>query len=261
MAAISQQTSKTDLSTTNDIDAALIDADVKVISDLYGLESELTIMMTDTREDLKDCDIAKVQFFLDDLVGVDEFRKCRNVDEVLRKLRRDHIDTFNINYLESLITQFCQNKAIGEKIKEYKKKKEEFLRDTTVKQFQQAVISKAEAVIPKGMAKVTITIPKEYGGPRTMKDVEELATTGFEKHQKNFIRIEVKPGSTIITWLVPEDLYGELVRLARKNSAVLREKGVEKVSIVGNKSMTLSTQDGHEVSIPLMYTCCAMNSF
>ena len=253
VAELSQQTSdETDPSTTNGIDAALIDADVKVISDLYGLESELTNMMTDTRKDLKDCDIAEVQFFLDDLVGVDEFRKCQNIDEVLRKLRHDRIDTFNINYLERLVSRFHKNEAIVKKIEEYEEKKEEFLRDTTVKQFQQAVISKAEAVIPKGMAKVIIKIPRVYGAPRTMKDVEELATKGFEKHQKNLIKIEVKPGSIIITWLVSEALYGELVQLAQKNAAVLREEGVEEVSIVGEKSVTLSTQDGHEVRSPII---------
>ena len=116
-----------------------------------------------------------MQFYLDDLFGIDEFRKCKNIDEVLRKLRRDRIDTFNIRYLEQLISKFHQNEAIVKKIKEYEKKKEEFLRATTVREFQQAVVSKAETVIPKGMAAVTIKIPKEYGVPRTINDVEELA--------------------------------------------------------------------------------------
>ena len=253
VAALSQQTSaETDPSANVDIDAALIEANAKVISDLHGLESDLTSIMIDTRKDLKDCDIAELQYFLDDLVGVDKFRKCQNVDEILRKLRRDHIDTFNISYLKSLIAQFRQNKAIGQKIKEYEKKREEFLRNTTVKQFQQAVISKADAVIPKGMAKITITIPGVYAGAqRTMKDVEELAIKGFKEHQKTLIKIHVKPGSIIITWLVPEALYGEILQVARENVAVLKEEGVDEVSIVGEKSVTLFTQDGHEVRIPL----------
>ena len=251
VAALSQQTTDDPL-TTDDTDAALIDADVKVIDELHGLESELSSMMIDTREDLKDCDIANLQFFLDNLFGIDEFSKCQNVDEVLRKLSRDHIDTFNISYLESLITQFSRNKSIGEKIEKYKKKKEEFLRNTTVKQFQQAVVSKADAIIPKGMAKVTITIPKVYKGAlRTMNDVEELAIKGFKEHKKTLIKIHVKPGSIIITWLVPEVLYEEIVQVARENIAVLKEEGVEEVSIVGEKSVALYTQDVHEVRIPI----------
>ena len=236
------------------IDDAAVEANVKVISDLQGLENDFSDMMTDTRKDLRECDIAELQFYLDDLFGVDEFRKCQNIDEVLRKLRRDHIDTFNVRYLEQLISRFHKNEAIVKKIEEYEEKKEEFLRATTVKEFQQAVISKAESVTPKGMAAVTIKIPEEYGVPRTMKDVEKLAKKGFKGIHKDFVKINVKPGSFIITWYVPEALYGEIVQLARENAAVLREEGVKEVSIVGEKSVTLSTQDGHEVRI--LYTAC-----
>ena len=231
------------------IDEAGLKADVQVIRDLQNLESDFSDIMIDTSEDLEECDIGKIQLYLDVLLGVDKFRKCKNIDEVLRKLRQDHIDTFNIRYLEQLISRFHKKRALVQKIKKYEKKKEEFLRATTVKKFQQAVVSKAEAVTPKGMATVTIKIPKEYGVPRTMKDVEELAKKGFKGRHKDFVKIHVKPGSIIITWYVPKALYGEIVQLARENAAVLREEGVEEVSIVGEKSVTLSTEDGHEVRI------------
>ena len=233
-----------------------VEADVKVISDLQGLENDFSDVMTDTRKDLKECDLAELQFYLDDLLDVDEFRKCKNIDEVLRKLRRDRIDTFNIRYLEQLISRFHKNKALVKKIEEYEEKKEEFLRATTVKEFQQAVVSKAEAVTPKGMVTVTIKIPKEYGAPRTMKDVEELAKKGFKSCHKDFVKINVKPGSIIITWYVPEALIGEILRLAQENAAMLKEEGVEEVSIVGEKSVTLSTRDGCEVRIYFIIICC-----
>ena len=182
------------IETDPSIGDAALDVDVKVISDLQGLENDFSHLMTSTREDLKECDIGKLQFYLDNLFGVDEFRKCTNIDEVLRKLRRDRIDTFNIRYLECLVSRFYQNMATVRKVKEYEEKKEEFLRATTVKKFQQAVVSKAEAVTPKGMAAVTIKIPKEYGAPRTMKDVEELAKRGFKDRHKDFVKINVKLG-------------------------------------------------------------------
>ena len=144
---------------------------------------------------------------------------------------------------------FTRVRIIVRKIKEYEEKKEKFLRATTVKEFQQAVVSKAEAVTPKGMAAVTIKIPEEYGAPRTMLDVKVLAKRGFKGCDKDFVKIHVKPGSIIITWYVPEALCGEIVRLARENAAELREEGVEEVSIVGEKSVTLSTEDGHKVRI------------
>ena len=251
-AILQQANAETDPSideTDQSIDDAALEADVRVISDLHRLESDFSDIMTDTRKDLKGCDIKELKFYLEDRIGVDEFRKCKNIDQVLRKLRQNRIDTFNIRYLECLISKFHKDEAIIKKIEEYEKKKEEFLKATTVKEFQQAVISKAEAVTPKGMAKVTITIPKEYGAPRTMKDVEELAKKGFKGRHKDFVKILVKSGSIIITWYVPEALYEEIVQLTQENAAVLREEGVEEVSIVGEKSVTLSTEDGHEVRI------------
>ena len=191
MPALPQQAN---VETDPSIDDTAIEADVKVIRDLQGLEDDFSDMMIDTRKDLKECDIAELQFYLDNHFGVDEFRKCKSIDEVLRKLRRDHVGTFKIRDLECLISRFHQSDAIVEKVEEYEKKKEEFLRATTVKEFQQAVVSKAEAVTPKGMAAVTIKIPKEYSVPRTMKDVKELAKIGFKDRHREFVKIHVDPG-------------------------------------------------------------------
>ena len=221
---------------------------MKVVGGLQDLESDFSSMMTDTKRDLADCSIGDIQFYLDDLFGVDEFRKCQNIDEVLRKLRCDRIDTFNIRYLECLVRKFHQSDAIIKTFEKYEEKKEEFLRATSVKEFQQAVVTRAETVLPRGMAAVAIKIQKDYNVPRTMKDVEELAKRAFKDHHKDLVKITVTPGSIIITWYVPVGLCEELVQLARENIAVLREAKVEEVSIVGEKSVTLSTQDGHEVS-------------
>ena len=199
----SPQIVDTDLST----DPSTVALVTEVASCLHDLEGELSFIMFDTRKNLANCDIVKLQFYLDDLIGVDEFQECHTIDEVLRKLRRDHIDTFNIRYLEQLISRFHQNKAIVKKVEEYEEKKDEFLRATTVKEFQQAVVSKAEAVTPKGMAAVTIRIPKEYGVPRTMKDVEELAKKGFKGHHRDFVKIHVKPGDCSDEEVVLERLH------------------------------------------------------
>ena len=134
-------------------------------------------------------------------------------------------------------------------IEEYIKKKEDFLKTTTVQKFQQAVVSRAEAVCPKGMAEVTIKVPDIHkSNKRTMKDVKKLAKKAFKGRHKDLVRINVTPGSIIITWYVPEALCEDLVQLARENIAVLREEGVEEVSIAGEKSVTLSIKDEQEVS-------------
>ena len=171
-------------------------ADVEVVDGLQDLESDLSSMMNETRKDLANCNIVEVQFYLDHLLGVDEFRKCQNIDEVLRKLYRNHIDIFNIRYLEYLVIQFHQSDAIVKTIEKYEEKKEKFLRSTIVKEFQQAVASRVETILPKRMAAVTIRIriPEDYCVPCTMKDVEKLAKKGFKGHHMDFVKINVTPG-------------------------------------------------------------------
>ena len=234
---------------TNFSTALAIVADVEVVGGLQDLESDFSNIFTDTRKDLAKCDVTEMQFFLADLFENDEFNECRTIDEVLRKLRCGHVDTFNVYYLECLIRRFHRSDSIMKSIKEYDKKKEQFLKTTTVQQFQQAVVNRAEAVRPKGMAEVTIKVHNiSEKNMRTMKDIEKLAKRAFKGFYKDLIKINVTPGSIIITWYVPECLCEELVQLARENIAMLREEGVEEVSIVGEMSVTLSTQDEHEVS-------------
>ena len=239
----------TNLSTDSSTAALEIVANTKVVGGLQDLERDFSNIFTDTRKDLAKCNIEEMRFFLADLFENDEFNKCDTIDEVLRKLRHGHVDTFNVYYLECLISRFHRSDAIMKSIKEYIKKKDKFLKTTTVQKFQQAVVSRAEAVCPKGMAEIIIKVPNiSETNMRTMNDVEKLAKKAFKGCHKDLVRIHVTPGSVIITWYVTENLCEKLVRLARENIAVLREEGVEEVSIVGEKSVTLSTQDVHEVS-------------
>ena len=182
--------------TDSSIDKIELVADVSVISDLRHLESYFSNMMTDTREDLKKCDIEEIKFYLDDYFGVDEFQEYYTIDGVLRKLRCDYIGTFNIRVLQSLVGRFHQSEDIVVKIKEYEDAKEEFFRSTAVKEFQRAVVNKAEALLPERFRALTIIIPKEYGVPRTMNDVEELAVKGFKGRYKDLVRIFVMPDSS-----------------------------------------------------------------
>ena len=153
-------------------------------------------------------------------------------------------------YLRQLVSLFHRDADIVKSINEYEEKQEKFLETTAVKDFQHAVVSRAQTDPPKGMAAVSITVPKvRVGNKRTLKDIKTLASEAFEEQDKHLVKINITPGSIVITWYVPESLCDEFLRLARKNMAVLRKKGVEKVSIVGEKNIViLSTQDGHEVS-------------
>ena len=249
-------------------------ADVKVVGEIQDLESDFSCMYLEVRDALANCDVAKAKFFLNDLFDTDEFTNCCTVDELLRQLRRSHVDTFNVYYLRQLVSGLFHRdadivKSIVMSINEYEEKQEKFLETTAVKEFQHAVVSRVQTDPPKGMAAVSITVPKvRVGNKRTLKDIKTLASEAFEEQDKHLVKINVTPGSIVITWYVPESLCDEFLRLARKNMSVLREQGVEKVSIVGKNIMTLSTQDGHEVSTGhsklVTYsnydiTCCVYN--
>ena len=224
-------------------------ADVKVVGEIQDLESDFSHMYSEVRDVLANCDVAKAKFFLNDLFDTDEFTNCCTIDELLRQLRRSHVDTFNVYYLRQLVSLFHRDADIVKSINEYEEKQEKFLETTAVKEFQHAVVSKAQTDPPKGMAAVSIRVPKvRVGNKRTLKDIKTLASEAFEEQDKHLVKINITPGSIVITWYVPESLCDEFLRLARKNMAVLREEGVEKVSIVGKNIVTLSTQDGHEVS-------------
>ena len=219
---------------------------MKVVREIQDLESSFSNMLLKMIDALANCDLSKMQFFLDELFDSDEFSSCDTVNKLLRQLR-GHIDTFNVYYLRQLIGSLEQSDAAIKLIKEYEEKREKFLDATTVKEFQQAIVSKADTLPPKGMAEMTIRIPAELNikesNKRTLKDVENLARRAFQGCENSFISIKVKPGSIIITWYVPESLCEELARLARENAAVLREEGVEEVTIVGEKRVFLSTQE------------------
>ena len=225
-----------------------VEADVKVVRAIQDLESFFSGMLLDMKDALANCDISRIQFFLNDLFDTDEFSSCDTIDKLLRQLRQSHVDTFNVYYLQQLISRFHQSDAVIESVKEYEEKREQFLEATTVREFQQAIVSKAETLPPKGMAEITIRIPAELNiretNKRTLKDMEKLARRAFQGCENSFISIKVKPGSIIITWYVPESLCEELARLACENAAVLREEGVEEVTIEGReKRVFLSTQE------------------
>ena len=212
----------------------------KVLSALQDLENDYSNLMTDTRKELSNCDREEIKFYLDNLFGIEEFQKCDTIDEVLRKLSRDHIDTFSIGYLKRLIIRFHKDDAIVKSVKEYEEKKEEFLQAEAVEEFRQAV-TKLEARA-KEKTIVSLTLPK-HCTIRTRRDVEELASTPDNQHHKYHTRIIVTPGSIVCVWYVPEALCDDLEQLVKDNIAVFRDDRVEEVSLVGKKSVTISVHE------------------
>ena len=220
-------------STSTEVKAE-IRATAAVVERLRDLETSFTNMLTDLLRLLTECKCAlsEAQFFLDDQFDTDKFSKCTDFNALLRQLRRGHVDTFNTYYLQQLVVYFKKDQ-LTKRIKEYEAEKEDFLKDTTVTEFQRAVVSRVEPVIPSQMKVLTIKISKELAGNRTLKDMEKLALRAFGEYQLEFVRIHVKLGSVIISWFFPETLTGKLEQLAHKNTAVFKDAGVEEVTVGG----------------------------
>ena len=202
------------------------------IQQLQDLECRFSSMLSGIRRFYANCDLAEMQFFLDDVLKTEEFRDCATFDEILRQLRRSHVDIFNIYCLEQLAARF-QRDEVDELIDEYNEKKEAFLTETVVTKFHEAIASRVGPVLPEEMVAITIKIPQSLANERTLKDMERLAGRAFGDYYKSFVNLHVVPGSIVITWFFPESLTDELERQAQANGAVFKQEGVEEVAVAG----------------------------
>ena len=72
--------------TTVDTVLAEIHADVKIVEQLRDLECELSLMLTNIRKKLADCNIEHAKFFLGNLFGTNDFGECRNINDLINQL-------------------------------------------------------------------------------------------------------------------------------------------------------------------------------
>ena len=203
-------------------------------------------MLTDFREKLNGCNVSRAQFFLNKLFDTNVFTSCDTIDKILNWLCHRNIDTFNVYYLQQLATCLKRD-DINQLVQQYDEKKEKFLEDTTVLDFQKAVISKTKPHLPNGMVEVAIKIPKRLATKKILRDMEVLAMEAFEDNQKFFVCFHAFSGSIVICWFVVESLCEVLQQLARGKVAVWRQHGVEEV-MVGSQCVYHCT-DQDEVRI------------
>ena len=232
----SSATSPATPTVANDEIKAEIEADVAVVSNLKELEASFSHMVVQVKRLLVNskCDLSDALLYLDSFVGSEDYIRCDNFDKLMRQLQRYHISVFNISILQQLLSCF-NNHELTEAIEAYNEKKESFLKQTTVLEFQRAVVSRVEPILASGKAVVTITISKEMASRRTLKDIEKLAIEGFEECHKKFICLHAEPGSIIISWVFPKGLSGRLEQLAHDNAAVFEENEVVEVTVGGRR--------------------------
>ena len=214
---------------------AEIYASANVVRRLISLKGFFSRMLSNARDIFAKCDLSKAQFFLDVFNNTEDYSKCDSFDKILRQLlQRNVIDMFNIDQLQQLIACFNDDK-LTVAVEEYEAEKKKFFKDTTVLEFQQAVVSSVEPVLPSGRAVVSIKIPRGLARQLSMKDIEELALEGFQECHKSLVRLHATPGSVVIIWFIQLDLTTKLEELVHKNAAIFSAKGVKEVAVDGKR--------------------------
>ena len=222
---------------------AEIKAGVAVVEELQGLENSYSHTLVKVVRFLKtNCDLQEAQLFLDVATGTEEFSRCDNFDKLIRQLQRDQIGVFNISRLRELVACFNKDELI-ELVELYGEKKASFLKNTTVIDFQCAVVSRVKPDLHIGEVAVTIKIPKKMASRRTLKDIEELAMEGFEECYKSLVRLHAEAGSIIISWVFHEALGDKLEQLVCKNAAIFKDAGVEEVTVGGRRVFPVTQQE------------------
>ena len=214
---------------------AEIYANANVVRRLINLKGFFSRMLSNARDILAKCDLSKAQFFLDVFNNTEEYSKCDSFEKILRQLLQQNvIDMFNIDQLQQFVACFNDDKLTAV-VEAYDAEKKKFFQDTTVLEFQRAVVSSVEPVLPSGRAVVSIKIPRGLARQLSMKDIEELALEGFQECHKSLVQLHAMPGSVVIVWFIRIDLTTQLEQLVHKNAAIFSAKGVKEVTVDGKR--------------------------
>ena len=225
-----------------------IKADREKVQELHVLVSDYSLMLMKFKRLLAGCDISDARFFLNNLLNTDIFTSCENIEQLLNQLCHHYVDTFNVYYLQKLAT-CLERDDVNQLVQQYEEKKEKFLEDTTVLEFQKAVVSNTKPHLPSGMVEVAIKIPKHLATEKILRDMELLAMEAFGDNQKSFVRFHAPSGSIVICWFVVESLCEVLQRLAREKVAIWRQHGVEEVMVGSQCVYHYTDQDEVRVTV------------
>ena len=194
---------------------------------MHDLECALSSMLTNIRRlYYREHHISQAVFFLNDLSGSEDFTSCRTFEQIIKTMRSvPYIDTFNVDMLEA-VAKNLKSDVMIRLVNEYKKRRQSFLEEITVQDFQKAVVTKAKPPLPKGKVEVSIVVQNRSVGNRVLKDMELLASELFEGNQRRFVSFHAIQGSIILVWHVPERLCDELEEMIHKKTDILRKNGV-----------------------------------
>ena len=151
---------------------------------------------------------------------------------------------FNAEVFRSLANQFKIVK-LAKYVKTYEGTLSAFWKDTSVKEFQEAVFDKALSVTSMIVCmKLTIKVSRPFALRGTMDDILILAKDALEGLLNDLVYLDAEIGSVIISLLFSESLSGKIEELVRKNAAVFKDAvGVLEVAVAGEVVYLASIQE------------------
>ncbi len=144
-----------------------------VLEELIVLESKHATMVLNVSKTFRD-DINDLKFFLASFLQRREFYDCESEGKIFILLQA-HISTFNNLVLKITVKRFNKKPAL-KPIEEYKEEKVQFLKSTTVREFEATIKERLQPEQPDDQEQIVLKIPDRDGTwpERTLKDLQDL---------------------------------------------------------------------------------------
>ena len=203
-----------------------------VLNQLVVLESDFSEMRGEMKETFRSQQqLCRLRDFLEDFLDDEEFCHCDSIERVFRLLKKDAcVDVFNIHVLYC-VAKSCKSDYVHDLLDQYQKKLDEFLRSTSLKEFEEVVRSRQHTTTtPSGQ--ITLTLAGRWPD-RTLKDLKGLVYDIFGVNAKMLVLISMRPGSIVVQWSASLSVLPRLKAKAEEATELLIASDVEELSIGG----------------------------
>ena len=186
-----------------------VDCSEEALVKLEQLEAEHAIMLTSVKKRFKKGTSTKkfVECVSNFLQDVNVPLPPMGYNDAYRFLTQ-HVDTFN-NHTLCCVARVLKNHQVLQLVHDYDKKKDNFLTDTTVRDFQRAVQHRAQSN-REGALGNTVSLKLKGRWPdRTLKDIDYLVNNIFGIRSKAFLKPLYQDGCILVSWEVPCAMHCE----------------------------------------------------
>ncbi len=203
-----------------------------VLEELIVLESKHAIMVLNVSKTFRD-DVNDLKFFLASLLENREFNGCDSEGKIFILIQA-YISTFNNSVLKITVKRFNKKPAL-KPIEEYEKEKVQFLKSTTVREFETAIKERPQPERPDDQELIELKIPDRDGTwrDRTLKDLRALVYEVCGMHGRQMVTFSTAGNVLGVHTYTPRNKVEEVIAHVRTKWELLERLGAI-VSIAGD---------------------------